>query len=396
MYGFIILRFSFFFNFYSKKCPTEEKLWYNLFDYYVLISGLLRIPATEDSMDIVIGASRYILPFLTLLILIKCMLTLLLGHPKEKTYGYITDLSDGERYSLNMWETSIGRSNSCDIVIGYDTVSRFQAVISRRIDGWYIYDLLSKSGILVNGKKIEKKAMISGGDRLTFGGAVFGFEIADDPVSLVGKRKGRNKVKKSPAAPARRVSKKQQTQYWEEDDFNLEFTDGEYLQNGYRVSDYYDDEHRPQLHFEKKNESIFTQMPSEIQGKKDIYSDKINRSFEGQQVVNTPNKRNSVPEFRFRSVSPRLINPDTGEAFVLSGNRVTIGRSHSCDIRLASATVSRKHAQLILYEDGWAIEDCNSLSGTVLSGNRVTEPQLLFDGDVVALGDERLYYSIGN
>ena len=148
-------------------------------------------------MNLVIGISRYILPFLTLLILIKCMLSLLLGHPKEKTYGYITDLADGERYPLNMWETSVGRSNSCDVVIGYDTVSRFQAVISRRIDGWYIYDLLSKSGILVNGKKVEKKAMISGGDRLTFGGAVFSFEIADDPVSLVGKRKGRRKRKAS-------------------------------------------------------------------------------------------------------------------------------------------------------------------------------------------------------
>ena len=120
-------------------------------------------------MGIVIGISRYILPVITLVILIKCMLSLLLGHPKEKTYGYIIDALDGERYELNMWETSIGRSNSCDIVIGYDTVSRFQAVISRRLDGWYIYDLLSKAGIYVNGEKIEKKAMISGGDVLTFG-----------------------------------------------------------------------------------------------------------------------------------------------------------------------------------------------------------------------------------
>ena len=155
-------------------------------------------------MDLVIGISRYLLPFLTFVILIKCMLSLLFGHPKEKTYGYIIDAVDSERYPLNMWETSIGRSNSCDIVIGYDTVSRFQAVISRRIDGWYIYDLLSKSGILVNGEKIDKKAMISGGDTLTFGNAQYRFEIADDPVQLVGKKKGKLKNQKPPISYAER------------------------------------------------------------------------------------------------------------------------------------------------------------------------------------------------
>ncbi len=359
--------------------------------------GLYRAPPTEDSMNLVIGISRYILPFLTLLILIKCMLSLLLGHPKEKTYGYITDLADGERYPLNMWETSVGRSNSCDVVIGYDTVSRFQAVISRRIDGWYIYDLLSKSGILVNGEKIEKKAMISGGDRLTFGGAVFSFEIADDPVSLVGKRKGRRKGKKAPAPSCPRPTPKSGA----EAEVFIDRKNGTYnLSGNYApkttdvyAAGYYDDEHRPELHFDKKNESLFTQMPSEARGAKDVYSNKINRNFEGQQVVNTPSASSAVPERRYTALCPTLFNRDTGEAFVLSGNRVTIGRSHSCDIRLDSPTVSRKHAQLVLYEDGWAIEDCGSAVGTFLSGSRVTEPQLLFDGDVIALGDERLYYS---
>ena len=32
-------------------------------------------------------------------------------------------------------------------------------------------------------------------------------------------------------------------------------------------------------------------------------------------------------------------------------------------------------------------------AGTYLSGERVTTPQLLFNGDVIALGDERLYFS---
>ena len=81
-------------------------------------------------MDVVISISRYLLPFLALVILAKCLITLLLGHPQEKTYGYLIDQVDGQRYALNMWETSIGRSKHCDLVIGYETISRSHAVIS--------------------------------------------------------------------------------------------------------------------------------------------------------------------------------------------------------------------------------------------------------------------------
>ena len=145
-------------------------------------------------MEFVTEISRYFIPVVTIIILTKCMMTLWLGHPKEKTYGYIVDMYDGERYELNMWETSIGRSNSCDIVITYDTMSRFQAVIARRNDNWYIHDLKSKSGTKVNGKKIEKKQTIKDGDILTLGSMRFRFEVADDPVVKVGKKKKSKKI----------------------------------------------------------------------------------------------------------------------------------------------------------------------------------------------------------
>ena len=156
-------------------------------------------------MELVTEISRYFIPAVTLIILLKCMMTLWLGHPKEKTYGYIVDMYDGERYELNMWETSIGRSNSCDIVISYDTMSRFQAVIARRNDSWYIHDLQSKSGIKVNGKKTEKKQTIKDGDVLTLGSMRFRFEIADDPVVKVGKKKKsqQKKAQVNKKAPAK-------------------------------------------------------------------------------------------------------------------------------------------------------------------------------------------------
>ena len=150
-------------------------------------------------MEFITSISRILLPLITAVLLLKCILTLWLGHPKEKTYGYITDMLSGERHALNMWETSIGRGSSCDISLDYDSVSRVQAVITRRIDGWYIYDTLARSGNKVNGHTIEKKQTVENGDIITMGKVRFRFEVADDPVIRVGKQK-KKAAKQAPSA----------------------------------------------------------------------------------------------------------------------------------------------------------------------------------------------------
>ena len=74
---------------------------------------------------------------------------------------------------------------------------------------------------------------------------------------------------------------------------------------------------------------------------------------------------------------------------------MSIGKGSRCDIRLRSSQTAKQHALLVLYEDGWAIEDLSGDKGTFLNGVRITSPQLLFSGDIIALGDERLFYEGG-
>lgn len=310
-------------------------------------------------MDVVISVSRYLLPFLGLVILLKCLLTLLLGHPQEKIYGYLIDQVDGQRFALNMWETSIGRSKHCDIVIGYETISRSHAVISRRIDGWYIYDLNSKSGILVNGEPAGERAQIKPGDLLTFGSMNFRFAVVNDPVIRVGKKK----KKKAPsipddppaAPPAAPVPEPNPSAPYLSEPYTSEplFT----------PLSAYDDAHKPQLHFEKKQPN-FGPRPGPAPGD-DVYSD----------------SRRAV-----------LRNTRTHETFFLTGNRVSIGRGTGCDIAVDSPAASRRHALLILYEDGWAIDDLGSAHGTFLNGSSVLKPQLLFPGDVIEIGGEKFTF----
>lgn len=292
-----------------------------------------------DNMGVIISISRIVLPVLTVIIVTKCMLSLLLGHPSEKIYGYIVDMVDGERHALGMWETSIGRSNLCDIVVGYDSVSRAHAVISRRIDGWYIFELVAKSGIKINGTRLEKSATIQSGDVITLGSASFKFLVSDDPVQAAGRKKKRNAAQKSASDRPQGARGPQPDPYSQQQD--------------------------------PSRDGAYSYGPAQGQ----------------------PFRQNSVPETG-KTGDPAIVNRQTGAIVVLRGNLVSIGRGNTCDLKINDPSVSRKHATLVLYEDGWAIEDAGSTSGTYLNGQRITSAQLLFDGDTITLGGARLDFRV--
>ena len=66
-----------------------------------------------------------------------------------------------------------------------------------------------------------------------------------------------------------------------------------------------------------------------------------------------------------------------------------IGRHPDCDLVMADATVSRRHARLIFRDGGWIIQDLESTNGTRLNGKYVGRCRL-HPGDQLALGDQLL------
>lgn len=129
---------------------------------------------------------RYVLCFLAIAVILNCVLSLIRLHPKKKTYALLVDVTNDEQFPITCYETSIGRSKSCDIVFSNMTVSRSHAVLALRKDGFYIFDTESKTGVSVNGEKIVKSKKVFNGDVLTFGTAVLKFYIgseADDDIS---------------------------------------------------------------------------------------------------------------------------------------------------------------------------------------------------------------------
>jgi two-component system cell cycle response regulator len=76
----------------------------------------------------------------------------------------------------------------------------------------------------------------------------------------------------------------------------------------------------------------------------------------------------------------------SGTRFALQGKRLTLGRSPECDVCLESPGVSRRHAELREEGKDVVLHDLDSSNGTHLNEVRITQPQVLKDGDLVRLG----------
>jgi hypothetical protein len=68
-----------------------------------------------------------------------------------------------------------------------------------------------------------------------------------------------------------------------------------------------------------------------------------------------------------------------------------VGRSLAADIRFDDATVSRRHALIVVQADGVRVLDDRSLNGVYVNGERV-EWSPLADGDQISVGRHSLWF----
>lgn len=86
-----------------------------------------------------------------------------------------------------------------------------------------------------------------------------------------------------------------------------------------------------------------------------------------------------MPSIAVKSRDGNTIHP------LQEGKPVFIGRAQECDIVLASAAVSRRHA-VIIYKNGiCGIKDLGSFNGTLVNGEAIVTPRHLTERDAVAI-----------
>lgn len=122
-----------------------------------------------------LATSKFLLILLSLLILARCLRSLLSEKYESEIWGHLS--CHGESYPLTHWENLIGRSVSADVRLCYPGVSRSHAVLSRSDTGlWKICDIFSKNGVWVNGVKVGSAGgQVRNGDVINLGGLVLRF-----------------------------------------------------------------------------------------------------------------------------------------------------------------------------------------------------------------------------
>jgi len=84
-----------------------------------------------------------------------------------------------------------------------------------------------------------------------------------------------------------------------------------------------------------------------------------------------------------------------GRRHVVPPGGATIGRSRDCDIVLADANVSRRHAQVLpAVAGGWTIADLGSTNGVLVNGRKIAGSEQLSGGDRIALGTAEIAFEL--
>lgn len=80
-----------------------------------------------------------------------------------------------------------------------------------------------------------------------------------------------------------------------------------------------------------------------------------------------------------------LTGTSKGESYVLSGNRIVIGRGDKADIKLNDIKASREHAEVAKVGENWVATDLGSQNGIIVNDKKVTQMQLN-EGDKLIVG----------
>ncbi len=107
----------------------------------------------------------------------------------------------------------------------------------------------------------------------------------------------------------------------------------------------------------------------------------------GHTMVYSAAERLAEPlEERARTRDSRAMLELEGRTETIGAAGAVLGRSRDCEVVLADANVSRRHAEIRPRGGSWVLTDLGSTNGVTVNGVAVDRPRVLSPGDVIELG----------
>lgn len=115
-------------------------------------------------------------------------------------------------------------------------------------------------------------------------------------------------------------------------------------------------------------------------------------AFSSTEGAPTPHAATSQPTTG-PTLNGRLVCLTDGREYLIGDQGLVFGRDASCDVVLGGDDISRRHAEIQLGPNGYAVTD-TSANGTLVNGQRITAPRILARADILRLGsDEFRFYA---
>lgn len=257
-------------------------------------------------------------------------------------------LDTGTETSLDGDLSSVGRQSGNQIIVPDKQASRRHAVIVREDGAYWIADLGSPNGTLVNGQPLKGRHALEDGDEIMIGATHYRFVAPEGaPLSTSRERTAPKLPEPASAFPN-----------W------------------------------------KPAESVFGMVasfhpatpPTPANAQAEPAAPPANAV---SQVTIAPPKR--VPQ---RLLLRAIAGPVTGTTFELRGMSGALGRASSNPVAIADAGLSRRHARISYRKGAYWLTDLESTNGTYVNGERLTAPRLLFTGDEIEFGKTRLVVAV--
>lgn len=123
--------------------------------------------------------------------------------------------------------------------------------------------------------------------------------------------------------------------------------------------------------------------------RRDLYGTRI--SPRGQRTAQRAHVETEPPRRRAPASSERrhlvvLAGPLEGTTLPLGNVSVVIGRAPDCTLVVSDDYASSHHTRIFPHEGDWYVEDLGSTNGTLVGGEKITEPRPLTPGTPLQVG----------